>query len=403
MGRPYSLSSYRWFKGIRDMNEKSPFTLIYQSYDLPGESTTSVTGSDSTGGATTVEDLPPAGEATIDSGLAEHTDTAAATAMEATLDAQIATIEEAAPELVESINALNSNLRRALLTNSFAQTSSGDGTVAARMLAPVVEDLGRNKQVQTVALWDVNAWVTHLARVIEPLNYAQPLFTFFDYHIPLPVGLISPPERVIAWVRAALNHQNKRLTKKAREEIEYGNIIFNDFYENAKAVYEDLGVDFLVGITQSMIAGQRPGKPPFYNHYSTSQDKTLLISAYKLREYANEAGRPFEVAVASLVIGELLVDINKNRELIYHTPDTGCLFDFNEKNENIIYSLKDLKIEDRCLGLIDEEYRDAAASMIEVLRSYTNEEEEEKPKPAQEEDNAYWLEKLRALAEGETA
>lgn len=385
------------------MNEKSPFTLVYQSSDLPDVSTTSVTSSEGTAVATDREDSSPTREGTkVDSRSAEQTATAGNVTMEATLDEQIATIEEAAPELVERINALNPNLRRALLTNSFAQTSVGDGSVAVRMLAPVVKDLGRNTQVMTVALWDVNAWVTHLARVIEQLNYAQPLFTFFDYHIPLPVGLISPPERVIAWVREALNRQNKRLTKKAREEIEHSNIIFNDFYENAKEVYQDLGVNYLVGITQSMITGQRQGHPPYYNYYSASRDNTLLVSAYKLREYAKEAGRPFEVAVASLVIGELFVDINTNKELKYHSPDTGCLFDFNEENENIIYSLKDLKIEDRCLGLIDEEYRDAAAAMIEVLRSYTNEEEEEKSQPSQKEDNSYWLEKLRALAEGET-
>jgi hypothetical protein len=218
----------------------------------------------------------------------------------------------------------------------------------------------------------------------------------------LPVGIISPPERVIAWVREALNRQNKRLTKKAREEIEYCNIIFNDFYMNANGIYEDLGVNYLVGITQSMIAGQRKGDPPYYNYYSASHANKLLISAYKLREYAKEAGRPFEVAVASLVIGELLVNLNAKNGLKYHSPDTGCLFDFNEENENIIYSLKDLKIEDSCLGLMDEKYRDAAIAMIDVLRSYTNEEEEEKPQPAQKEDNSYWLEKLRALAEGET-
>jgi hypothetical protein len=379
------------------MINPSPFTLIYQSADEPEmdfEGSVSVD---------TAADPPAGGGAATESQPTdEPTGEAAATVSEsATMTSQVATLNEIAPELVEYMKTLNPNLRRTLLASSFAQSSTEEGHSATDNLALVIKDLQRHKKVLKIALWDVNAWIGPLGRIIDPLNKAQARFTFFELHAPLPVGLVSTPECVNSWLRELLHEDNKRLSKKVREEMMH-NIIFNEFCEHARAVHERVGVEFLVGITQNMIAGKRKDKPPFWNYYSASSesDQIFLISVYKLREYAKQAGRPFDVAVAMLVIGELLVDINSNKKLKYH-KDTGCIFDFNEENEDIVHSLKELKIEDSCLALIDKEYRQAAADMIEVLRTYPNDEEEKKEETAAppEEDYGYWVKALTALGE----
>jgi len=301
-----------------------------------------------------------------------------------------------ASELFDPIQNLNPKLKQTLLASCFEQISLGSDEDQAREdIEIVIGDLQRHKNVITVGLWDVNAWVGQLPAIVKVLNEAQPHFTFFELLAPLPSGLISAPERLMSWLRPLLHKQKKRLTKKIREELHY-NIIFDDFYKHAKTVHGQTGVAHLVGITQNRIAGCPKDKPPYWNYYTASRKKTHLISVYKLREYAAQAGRTFEAAVAMLIIAELLFKLNSNKELKYH-EDRGCLFDFIHKDENMINSLKELKIEDSCLALIDNKYRQTAIDVIKALRNYQGEEKKEKSARIEIEDETEWIEKLIAL------
>ncbi len=313
----------------------------------------------------------------------------------------IEAVSRAAPELAESFKSLNlnPNLQQTLLSTSFAQTAIGvDDEQAVATLKPVVADLKRDSEVVTVALWDLNSRSGQLPEVINLINSAQPLFTFFELQgAPLPTGLIGPPQRVEDWVRARLHKRGKRLTKKMRETLGApgDNFIANEFYKYARVVHKRIGVDYTVGITQSMIAGDDQGEI-FWNYFTASRDHLLVTSTYDLRGYARKAGRSFEVALMMLVVAQLLVEMNSR--LTFH-QDTGCIFDFNSDRASVIESIRALKIDDDCLSKISDKYRQAALAMLDALRSYKG-EGEEAPAPEEEEvDYKHWLEQLDKLGE----
>ncbi|HWT00860.1 MAG TPA: hypothetical protein VN256_11490 [Pyrinomonadaceae bacterium] len=313
---------------------------------------------------------------------------------------QIEAVGRAAPELAESLKSLNlnPNLQQTLLCTSFAQSAVGvNDEQAVETLRPVVADLQRGEAVLTVGLWDLDTRSGQLPQIINLINHSQPLFTFFEIQgAPLPTALTGRPERIREWVHRELKKRNKRMTKTIREELgEMGdNFIANEFYKHAKVVYKSLGVDYLVGVTQSMVAGA-DSEGPFWDHFSASQGRTLVISTYDLRRYAREAGRPFEVALGMLVVAQLLVATSSR--LGFH-DDTGCVFDYNDDRVSIVKCIRDLKIEDDCLSMINKKYRPAALAMFDALRSYEG-GAAEAPGQEEEVDYDYWLNELDKLGE----
>lgn len=378
----------------------SPFTLIYQSdlerserrhVRLPGVKKGSVkpkaVGSKKSGGS------KGSGRRASARGVKPR-------AAESTpADERLKTLRKTAPGLARSLKALPSRLSDTLLSSSFAQEALGRETnVAVEALRPVIKDLRRGDTTLTVALWDIDARVGEMPAVINLLNKCQPVFTFFDLQAPIPGGLVIQSENFAAW--ASQRHQ--RVSKKQQEEFQ-NNLMFNDFYKHARGVFKDIGVDYLVGITQYMVAGEEGGEF-YWNYFSTSSNRIILVSAYELREYATQAGRPFEVAVAMLVVGQLLATINKKIE--FH-DDRGCLFDFNEDRVSLVDSIKAAQIEPGCLKLVDAKYRAAAEAMMKALRSYTRDDgspgqplvaAEDAAPPEENRSDSYWLKRLKSLS-----
>ena len=85
-------------------------------------------------------------------------------------------------------------------------------------------------------------------------------------------------------------------------------------------------------------------------------------------EYARQAKRPFEAAVAGIAISALLADINPSIQ--FHPTNRGCIFDFNRHRDSIVTNFKDPKIEDECLKKMEPKYRDAAVALIKKLRGF---------------------------------
>jgi len=264
-----------------------------------------------------------------------------------------------------------------------------------RNLRTVIDDLKRADVVETVALWDLDARAGHLPEVISALNKSQPVFTLFELQgAPLPAALISRNKYVVAWVRDRLKKQGRRLSKADREAIE-DNLIVNDFYRGARVIHKRIGVTYLIGITQSMLAGDE-GDGPFWNYFSTSDDRILMVSTYDLRRFARKAGRAFEVALAMLIVGQLMVAVNT--DLNFHDgEDTGCLFDMNIVRENVVACIRELKIDEECFNKMIPKYREAALAMLEALREFRIDDE---PGPPQTDiDEAHWLNELDKLGE----
>ena len=90
-------------------------------------------------------------------------------------------------------------------------------------------------------------------------------------------------------------------------------------------------------------------------------------STAQLRELAQAAGRPFEVAVAVLILSSLLVGLSPR--LGFH-PDTGCLFDYNESRTTLTKSIFNPVIEEECLELLVPRFREPALALVAAVKKY---------------------------------
>jgi hypothetical protein len=405
------------------MGKESPFTIVYRvagedpdefTFDPTPQQPLPVLESVSEAGATSVT-KSIAGSSKTGGGIAgrkkktatkkkgatkkgaQLTTTTETSPKQASANRYLGAVSAAAPDLLDGLNSLNPDLRRTLLTSSFGAGVREDVNEVVGRLRPVVEDIRKGGQSVTVAFLDLDARVGRLPYVIEALNAAQPLFTFLDLQAPLPAGLLIPSDKFDSWARHRAGR--KRISKEEREGF-VDNLMFNDFYKYAKVVRQTSGVDYLVGITQYMIAIEEEDVY-YWNYFSNAQRRVILASAYDLREYATKAGRPFEVAVTIVALAQLLAQLNK--KIDYHV-NRGCFFDENIDRVSVVKSLKKAEIEPDCLDKIEPKYRSAVEAMMTALRDYQRPAEatatpSKKKSQEKNRDDSYWLDQLNRLSE----
>jgi hypothetical protein len=218
----------------------------------------------------------------------------------------------------------------------------------------------------TVALWDLGAWLGNLLHLIEALNRIQNDFVFYEVKATVTAGMISRPERVVSWATEAMGEP-----LKAEEEREIqDNVIADDFFPPAESIRRDLKVDYLVGITPSMVAGKE-SDGIYWNHFSTFEGHTALVSTFDLREFAEETGRSLEVFLAKIIISQMLVAMFWP-ELSFHA-NRGCLFDYDESRITIVDKIRSPQIEPDCMNRIDARYHPALLAFLEFIRTYFGE------------------------------
>jgi hypothetical protein len=218
----------------------------------------------------------------------------------------------------------------------------------------------------TVGIWSLDAWLGSLSGLIDALNGAQKLFVFYEVQASVPSGLISRSERKVLWLKDALGMNPDDRAKQQIKEAERtigDNVIANDFYGLADEVRTDLGLDYIVGITSSMVAGN-DDEGYFTDHFSTYEGHTILASSYQLHEFSRSSALPFDAFLANLVVSQLLVALNPR--LSFH-EDRGCLFDYDDARVTLIDKVRTPMIERRCMALIKPSLRDAAQSLVRLL------------------------------------
>jgi hypothetical protein len=249
-----------------------------------------------------------------------------------------------------------------LLLKTSSASSQFQGKVA-RVAKPMTQAPKR----QAVGLWRVGEWLHTLPSLVDELNEAQFAFVFFEVQAAIPPGTVSRPDRTIEWVNKELGKQRKRhLTRAEAEEVD-DNVVDLDYFGPSDRVRRDLGLDYIVGITGAMIAGQL-GNGPGWNFYSSSEKRSILVSTAGLREFSAETGVRLEAYVAYLIIGQLLVAIS--RKLEFHPDDTGCVFDYDDSRQGMKTSILAPKIDPECMKLIAPAYRPVAQQFLEFLRRY---------------------------------
>jgi len=268
-------------------------------------------------------------------------------------------------ELGEHVKGLSGSLLslKPALRSSLLRTvaSSSDLDLSAQTVSRAAAEVTRQAKVDTVGLWDLSAQVGELPRVVETLNEAQPVITFFEVQAAIQSGLISRPERMRAWAKERLG---RPLTRKEAASFASG-VIFEEFEEKADKVRRGLGIDHLIGIVPALVASG-DGPEVMWDLYSAGRSGNVLVSTVDVYAYAVEAGRPFEVAVATIALSTRLSTLNPRAE--FHQETRGCLFDFDDNRADLVQGLRRLEIEPECLAKIRPRYREAALAMMTALQ-----------------------------------
>ena len=144
------------------------------------------------------------------------------------------------------------------------------------------------------------------------------------------------------------------------------NMLVDEYLIFAESVRKKNELDSLVGITPAMLAFHED-ESMCWNYYSYGNSGPLsLISTFALRDYASQAGRPFEAAVGMLIVGQL---ISTRNHLDFHEESRGCPLDFNENRDELIDGIRAMKFDGQCMSQIaDPEEAKAARDLMNALR-----------------------------------
>lgn len=220
-------------------------------------------------------------------------------------------------------------------------------------------------QATTVGIWDLGAWTGRLPSLLKSMNKVQGTYRFFVVEATVPVGIIRKKQAVIKWVeRQSASRLKSRQRREAGE-----NIVADDFFSIAHAVRKDLGIDYLAGVTPSMIADDEDDEVS-WNLFSTFEGRCVLASSYDLRSFAQQSRRPFEVFLGGIILAQLLAAQYSTRGLEFHDEQRYCLFDFNEDRQSLVQTARRIQIDAECLKKIAPKSRDAAVALVKLLRRF---------------------------------
>src|SRR5215203_1034828 len=181
------------------------------------------------------------------------------------------------------------------MTSRFLITHSNDGIAQAKREIARAKT-GRNDQPNVeaagainapaspqstarlvVGVWSLEDWLVSLGDLIVALNKTQSTFVFYEVDAVVPAGLISRPERVAAWYEELTNEEPDKDTRNNLAD----NLIADDFFGLAENIRTDLTLDYIVGVTPSMVAGLYRNEL-YWNHFSTFDRRVVLASSYQL-------------------------------------------------------------------------------------------------------------------------
>jgi hypothetical protein len=286
-----------------------------------------------------------------------------------TLAEAFSTLKQRVPKLVTDLEHIRPQLTASVLASVLFRAVPGGSAISSTLeaLKLVKHEMTRAKKVVAVGIWDLETRAGNVPELLEALNTAQPMFTFFEVQAAIPSGIVSQRQKIVAWAESRLG---RKLLSKDIEQISQ-NIISDEIIPRADKIRRDLGLDYLVAITPYMIAGE-DGDEIYWNHFSMAQGHVSMVSTAQLREMAQSVDRPFEAAVAVLIVSSLLVGLNA--DLGFH-PDSGCLFDYNGARHTLTNTIAKPRIEGDCLKLVKPRFKEAASALVEAVARYGDTQE----------------------------
>lgn len=226
----------------------------------------------------------------------------------------------------------------------------------------IVHKFSRQAEVATVGILDLGSWVAELPELLRIMNMSQQRVAFLEIQTAVPVGLIKTEQPLIEWVE---RHLRRKLGRHEKADITR-NMLADEFFYFAEMVRKQYKLDMLIGLTSAMVAFMDE-KGPEWNYYSVGVDDVSLVSTFDLRTYAAEAGRPYEAAVGMLVASQVFALRNG---FDFHKKSCSCVFDLNEMRDEIVKSIKAMRIGEECIPLFKSKGElKAAQALVAALSS----------------------------------
>jgi hypothetical protein len=213
----------------------------------------------------------------------------------------------------------------------------------------VVQDSGDDAAVAKcrVALVDLDSKIGFLPDIVKAANAAQNYYHFRVVYLPVPSGA----------------------ARKSIEGLEPQTYLprLETFLKDTT---KTLGVDFVSCFTKWQIAWEDDGGGIHWNYIAwalKASSRVHVISTCDLRRWAQYANVSYAKAVLCLCLA-MLIFYDGRWKLKRHYQTVGCLFDFCERRDDIVYGLKKMKFDHKqCRDKIkDEEQLTAVDQLLKL-------------------------------------
>lgn len=266
------------------------------------------------------------------------------------------------PALFESPDDLEAAIRQLVRKRSDTAADMSDATDPALDHERPTRD---RATALRVGVWDLEVNAGQLPGVLTSWNEHQAVFAFEMVEATVPQTISRAGESTIAWAR---DYMTGPSINRVRRQL-LDNVVAEHLQPVAERVRRASGLDLLVLLTPAMIAFAE-NEVANFNYCSWSHRKVVIISAHDVRDFAKRARRRFEIALASMILAQMLTTLD--RRVGFHEETRGCIFDFNSERATLVHSFRQLQIEPSCLKAISPRYREAAETMVGVLRRRQN-------------------------------
>ena len=148
------------------------------------------------------------------------------------------------------------------------------------------------------------------------------------------------------------------------------NIAAQEYFPFLKQVREAVDVDIIAGLFGPMLAfrdGEGSKQELHWNYFSLGVGKEVAISVFDIREYANTAGRPFEAAVALILLAQVFANVYGVQ---FHKQTKECLFDFCENRDDLVEVIRRGKLCAESQAAIPLEDRESVEKCLQAIREY---------------------------------
>jgi hypothetical protein len=173
-----------------------------------------------------------------------------------------------------------------------------------------------------VALIDIDSKVGFLPDLAQSANEAQDYYYFEVVYLPVPSG----------YARHDINVETQTYLPRLTSVLD--------------ATPKSLDVDFACCLTGNMVA-TKEDDVTWSNLFAATlpdNDRVVVVSTFRMREYAREAGRPFAKSVL-IVCLSMLVEADPRWAIKRHEKTYGCLFDFCGNRDDIVVGLRKMRFD----------------------------------------------------------